>query len=54
MEDYRILSKDLLEIVYKGAIEYEVRKKKISYECEKKDNIIICESVAMIMIHYIS
>ena len=36
MEVQCSLGKDLLEIVYKDAIEYEVRKKKISHECEKK------------------
>ena len=36
MEVHRILGKGLLEIVYKDAIEYELKKKKILYEHEKK------------------
>jgi GxxExxY protein len=36
MEVHRILGKGMLEIVYKDAIEYELRKKKIPYEREKK------------------
>ena len=36
MEVHRSLGKGLLEIVYKGTIEYELRNKKISYEHEKK------------------
>ena len=36
MEVHRILGKGLLEIVYKDAIEYEFKKKKIQYEREKK------------------
>ena len=36
MEAHYSLGKDLLEIVYKDAIEYLVRNKKISYEREKK------------------
>ena len=36
MEVHRILGKGLLEIVYKDAIEYELKKKEIPYEREKK------------------
>ena len=36
MEVQHSFDKGLLEIVYKDAIEYEVRKKKIPYEHEKK------------------
>jgi len=36
MEVHRILGKGLLEIVYKDAIEYEFKNKKIPYEREKK------------------
>ena len=36
MEVHRILGKGLLEIVYKDAIEYELKKKRIPYEREKK------------------
>lgn len=36
MEIHRILGKGLLEIVYKDAIEYEFKKKRIQYEPEKK------------------
>ncbi len=36
MEVHRILGKGLLEIVYKDAIEYELRKRKIQYQREKK------------------
>ena len=39
MEVYRILGKGFLEIVYKDAIEYEFKKKGISYEREKKYEI---------------
>ena len=48
----RILCKRSMEIVWKDAIEYEVEKKKIPYDREKKSNIIICESVAMIKTLY--
>ena len=44
MEVHRVLGKGLLGIVYNDAIKYEL----------KKNNIIICESVAMIMTHFIS
>ena len=36
MEVHRILGRGLLEIVYKDAIEYEFKKKKIPYTREKK------------------
>jgi GxxExxY protein len=36
MEVHRILGRDLLEIVYKDAIEYEFKQNKIPYEREKK------------------
>ncbi len=36
MKVHRILGKGLLEIVYKDAIEYEFKNKKIPYEREKK------------------
>jgi GxxExxY protein len=39
MEVHRILGKGFLEIVYKDAIEYEFKKKGISYEREKKYEI---------------
>jgi GxxExxY protein len=35
MEVHRILGKGLLEIVYKDAIEYELRNKEIPYERER-------------------
>ena len=35
-EVHRILGKGLLEIVYKDAIEYELKRKKIPYERKKK------------------
>ena len=35
MEVHRILGKGLLEIIYKDAIEYELKKKKIPYGREK-------------------
>jgi GxxExxY protein len=35
MEVHRILGKGLLEIVYKDAIEYELKKKDIPYHREK-------------------
>jgi GxxExxY protein len=44
MEVHRILGEGLLEIVYKDAIEYEFRK---------KNNFIICESVAILINHKI-
>ena len=39
MEVHRILGKGFLEIVYKDAIEYEMRKKTIPYDREKKYEI---------------
>jgi GxxExxY protein len=36
MDAHRILGKGLLEIVYKDAIEYELRQRNIPYEREKK------------------
>lgn len=36
MEIHRILGKGLLEIVYKDAIEFELKKNEIPYEREKK------------------
>ena len=39
MEVHRILGKGLLEIVYKDALEYEFKSKKIPYEREKKYEI---------------
>jgi GxxExxY protein len=39
MEVHRILGKGLLEIVYKDAIEYELRNKEIPYEREKKYDV---------------
>ena len=49
MEVHRILGKGLLEIVYKDAIEYEIRKKKIPYEREKKYEV---EYKGIILPHY--
>ena len=49
MEVHRILGKGLLEIVYKDAIEYEFKKKEISYEREKKYEI---EYKGIILPHY--
>ena len=49
MEVHRILGKGLLEIVYKDAIEYEVKKKKIPYEREKKYEV---EYKGIILPHY--
>ena len=39
MEVHKILGKGFLEIVYKDAIEYEMRKRSIPYEREKKYEI---------------
>jgi len=39
MEVHRMLGKGFLEIVYKDAIEYEIRKKAIPYDREKKYEI---------------
>jgi GxxExxY protein len=39
MEVHRILGKGFLEIVYKDALEYEFKKKGISYKREKKYEI---------------
>ena len=39
MEVHRILGKGFLEIVYKDALEYEFKKKGISYEREKRYEI---------------
>ncbi|MFA5403356.1 MAG: GxxExxY protein [Ignavibacteria bacterium] len=39
MEIHRILGKGLLEIVYKDALEYELKNKNILYEREKKYDI---------------
>lgn len=39
MEIHRILGKGLLEIVYKDALEYELKSKNIFYEREKKYDI---------------
>ncbi len=36
MEVHRILGKGLLEVVYKDAIEFDIRRKNIFYEREKK------------------
>ena len=36
MEVHNILGKGLLEIIYKDAIEYELKEKEIPYEREKK------------------
>ncbi len=49
MEVHRILGKGLLEIVYKDAIEYELKKKKISYMREKKYEV---EYKGIILPHY--
>ena len=49
MEVHRILGKGLLEIVYKDAIEYEFKKKKIPYEREKKYEV---EYKEIILPHY--
>ena len=49
MEVHRILGKGLLEIVYKDAIEYEFKKKKIQYEREKKYEV---EYKEIILPHY--
>lgn len=39
MEIHRILGRGLLEIVYKDALEYELRQRNISFEREKEYNI---------------
>jgi GxxExxY protein len=39
MEVHRILGKGLLEIVYKDAIEYELKQKNIPYEREKRYDV---------------
>ena len=39
MEVHKLLGKAFLEIVYKDAIEYEMRKRSIQYEREKKYEI---------------
>lgn len=39
MEVHRILGRGLLEIVYKDAIEYELRKRNVPFEREKKFEI---------------
>lgn len=39
MEIHRILGKGLLEIVYKDALEYELKNKNISFEREKKYSV---------------
>ena len=39
MEVHNILGKGLLEIIYKDAIEYELKEKQIPYEREKKYEI---------------
>ena len=49
MEVHRILGKGLLEIVYKDAIEYEFKKKKIPYQREKKYEV---EYKEIILPHY--
>ncbi len=49
MEVHRILGKGFLEIVYKDAIEYEFKKKGISYKREKKYEI---EYKDIILPHY--
>ena len=49
MEVHRILGKGLLEIVYKDAIEYEFKKKKIAYEREKKYEV---EYKGILLPHY--
>jgi GxxExxY protein len=49
MEVHRILGKGMLEIVYKDAIEYEFKKKSISYEREKKYEV---EYKNIILPHY--
>jgi GxxExxY protein len=45
MEIHRILVKGLLEIVYKDALEYELKKKNISFEREKKYDIVYKEII---------
>ena len=49
MEVHRILGRGLLEIVYKDAIEYEFKNKKIPYEREKKYEV---EYKGIILPHY--
>ncbi|OFY85165.1 MAG: NADH:ubiquinone oxidoreductase [Bacteroidetes bacterium RIFCSPLOWO2_12_FULL_35_15] len=49
MEVHRILGKGLLEIVYKDAIEYELKKRNISYQREKKYEV---EYKGIILPHY--
>ena len=49
MEVHRILGPGLLEIVYKDALEYEFRQKKIPYEREKKYEVIYKD---IILPHY--
>lgn len=40
MEIHRILGKGLLEIVYKDALEYELKNRNIFYEREKKYDVV--------------
>lgn len=49
MEVHRTLGKGFLEIVYKDALEYEFKKKGISYEREKKYEV---EYKDIILPHY--
>lgn len=49
MEVHRILGKGLLEIVYKDAIQHELRLKKINFEREKKYEV---EYKGVILPHY--
>lgn len=49
MEVHRILGRGLLEIVYKDAIEYELNRKEIPYEREKKYEV---EYKGLILPHY--
>lgn len=49
MEIHRILGKGLLEIVYKDAIEYELKLRNIPYEREKKYEV---EYKGIVLPHY--
>ncbi len=49
MEIHRILGKGLLEIVYKDAIEYELKQRNIPYEREKKYEV---EYKGFVLPHY--
>lgn len=49
MDVHRTLGKGFLEIVYKDAVEYEFKKKNISFEREKKYKLITKEKFFLII-----